>query len=289
MSFTPTVTTDDVRDAYDGVEGRLYELMMGELLHLGGLTSSLELAERAGIAKGSRGIDLCCGNGASMRMLVQLVEVASVIGVELSEKQVERTTLRTQQAGLEDRIRVVHGDACETGLPDAGADFVWGEDAWCYVPDKAKLVAEAVRVTRPGGTIAFTDWTLGDTPLADSERDEFFAIMKFPGLWSADAYRSALVDADCKIVEIRDTGRFARCFELFRDMFELQFGWDVLQIAGAGRPVLDALTRQLALIRDLGRAGKVAQTRVVARRDCEERHSPASGTSRRQAVRGRPR
>ncbi len=264
--MTASVTTDDVRDAYDGVEGRLYELMMGELLHVGGLTSSLELVERAGIAKGARGIDLCCGNGASMRLLVRLADVASVIGVELSEKQVERTTSRTLKASLEDRIRVVHGDACETGLPGAEADFVWSEDAWCYVPDKAKLVAEAIRITRPGGTIAFTDWTLGDTPLADSERDAFFAILKFPGLWSAEAYRKALVDGGCEIVEIRDTGRFARCFELYGDMFDLQFGWDVLQIAGANRSLLDALTGQLAFIRDLARAGKVSQTRVVARR-----------------------
>ncbi len=264
--MTAPVTTEDVRDAYDGVAARLYELMMGELLHLGGLTSSLELAERAGIAKGSRGVDLCCGNGASMRMLVQLVEAASVIGVELSEKQVERATARTRRAGLENRIRVVHGDACETGLPDGEADFVWSEDAWCYVPDKAKLVAEAVRIARPGGTIAFTDWTLGNESLADSERESFFAILRFPGLWDAESYRKTLEGLGCEIVEIRDTGRFARCFELYGDMFALQFGWDVLQIAGANRSLLDALTGQLAFIRDLGRAGKVGQTRIIARR-----------------------
>ncbi len=239
---------------------------MGELLHLGGLTSSLELAERAGIAKGSRGVDLCCGNGASMRMLVRLVDVASMIGVDLSGQQVERATFRTQRAGLEERIRVVRGDACETGLPDGEADFVWSEDAWCYVPDKAKLVAEAVRIARPGGTIAFTDWTLGDTHLADSERESFFAVLRFPGLWDADDYRNALVGEGCEIVEICDTGRFARSFELYGDMFALQLGWDVLQIVGADRSLLDALTGQLAFIRDLGRAGKVAQTRVIARR-----------------------
>ena len=261
--MTPLVTSDDVRDAYDGVEGRLYELMMGELLHVGGLTSSLELAERAGITKGSHGVDLCCGNGASMRMLVQLAGVASMIGVELSEKQVERATSRLQPA---DRIRVVHADACETGLPDGEADFAWSEDAWCYVPDKEKLVAEAIRITRPGGTIAFTDWTLGDTPLAEAERESFFAILRFPGLWDADDYRNALIDGGCEIVEISDTGRFARCFELYADMFDLQLGWDVLQIAGANRSLLDALTGQLAFIRDLGRTGKVGQTRVVARR-----------------------
>ena len=264
--MTPPSTPDDVRSAYDGLEGRLYELMMGELLHVGGLVSSLELAEQAGIAKGSKDIDLCCGNGASMRMRVQLVGVASMMGVELSEKQVERAKSRTQRADLEDRIRVVHGDAGATGLPDAEADFLWGEDAWCYVPDKAKLLGEAVRVTRPGGTIAFTDWMLGDTPLADAEREAFFGLMKFPGLWNAATYRNALEAKGCEILEIRDTDRFARCFELYGDMFDLQLGWDALRLAGGDRTLLDALSGQLAFIRDLARAGKVGQTRVVARR-----------------------
>ena len=263
--MTTSITSDDVRNTYDGVEGRLYELMMGELLHIGGLTSSVELAELAGIAKGTQGVDLCCGNGASMRMLVQLGNVGSMTGVELSEKQVERTTLRTRREGLEECIRVVHGDACETGLPGGAADFVWAEDAWCYVPDKARLVAEAVRITRPGGVIAFTDWTLGDTPFVDSEGDRFFRIMKFTGLWSADEYRNALEAKGCEIVELSDTGRFARCFELYGDMFELQLGWDVLQVAGQNHALLGALTEQLAVIRDLGRTDKVRQTRVVAR------------------------
>ena len=49
-------------------------------------------------------------------------------------------------------------------------------------------------------------------------------------------------------------------------MFEQQLGWDVLQIAGAELSFLDVLGGQLGFIGDLGRAGKVCQTRVVARR-----------------------
>jgi len=37
------------------------------------------------------------------------------------------------------------------GLPSDSADFVWSEDAWCYVPDKPKLIAEAARIVRRGG------------------------------------------------------------------------------------------------------------------------------------------
>ena len=32
------------------------------------------------------------------------------------------------------------GDASATGLPGGEADFVWGEDAWCYVVDKDRLI-----------------------------------------------------------------------------------------------------------------------------------------------------
>jgi ubiquinone/menaquinone biosynthesis C-methylase UbiE len=260
------VTAKEVSDAYDGFEGRLYELMMGELLHIGGLASSLELAERAGIGSGTRGIDLCCGNGASMRMLLQQVGVVSMTGIDLSAMQIERTLERTREAGLEDRIEASQGDATATSMPEGGADFVWSEDAWCYVPDKAALVAEAIRLVKPGGTLALTDWTQGEAPLSDAERELFFAVMKFPGLWSAGDYRQALEGGGCEIVEVVDTGRFASVFGIYHDMFEQQFGWDVLKLVGHQRRVLDVLIEQLAFIRDLGRAGKVTQTRVIAKR-----------------------
>ncbi len=260
------ITSQDVSQAYDGFEGRLYELMMGELVHIGGLASSLELAERAGIGKDMRGIDLCCGNGGSMRMLLQQLGVASMTGVDLSAMQIDRATVRTREARLEDRIEVVHGDATATGLPEGRADFVWSEDAWCYVPDKAALVDEAIRLVKPGGTIAFTDWTLGVTPLPDAERDAFFAVMKFPGLWSAGDYRHALEDGGCELVEVTDTGRFAPVFALYRDMFALQFGWDLLKLVSQKRALLDLLVDQLGFIRDLGRADKLTQTRVIAKR-----------------------
>ena len=57
--------------------------------------------------------------------------------------------------------RFALGDACATGLPGGAADFVWGEDAWCYVVDKDRLIGEAARLVKAGGTIAFTDWIEG--------------------------------------------------------------------------------------------------------------------------------
>jgi SAM-dependent methyltransferase len=105
---------------------------------------------------------------------VNLLPVQQLIEVPLNSAVhrhdlVERGRKRCRDEGLDDRIRFIHADACSSGLPTASADFVWGEDAWCYVTDKPKLIAEAARLVRPGGVIAFTDWVEGPTELNEME------------------------------------------------------------------------------------------------------------------------
>jgi ubiquinone/menaquinone biosynthesis C-methylase UbiE len=82
-----------------------------------------------------------------------------MIGVDATARVVESGRQRCTAEGLSDRIRMIVADACQSALPDAEADFVWGEDAWCYVVDKPRLIAEAARIVKPGGTIAFTEST----------------------------------------------------------------------------------------------------------------------------------
>src|SRR5712692_717358 len=148
----------EVQAVYGGAEGDLWELVMGEQIHIGGFGSSMDLAERAAVGEGMAGVDLCCCNGAGMRFLVRFRGDDRMTGVDATERVVERGRYRCEQEGLSDRIEFVLGDVCESGLPGGSADFVWGEDAWCYVEDKRRLVGEAVRIVRPQGTIAFTDW-----------------------------------------------------------------------------------------------------------------------------------
>jgi hypothetical protein len=77
MQTLPGIGLADVQAVYDGAEGDLWELVMGEQIHIGGLSSSIELADRAGIPEGSRGVDLCCCNGAGMRFLVRFRKVGA--------------------------------------------------------------------------------------------------------------------------------------------------------------------------------------------------------------------
>ena len=69
----------DVQGVYSGPEGQLWELIMGEQIHIGGFSSSMDLAQKAGIGEGMKGVDLCCCNGAGMRFLVRFLNVNEAI------------------------------------------------------------------------------------------------------------------------------------------------------------------------------------------------------------------
>ena len=57
MKTIEGVGLKDVQAVYSGPEGELWELVMGQQIDLGGLRSSIELAEKAGIRPGWRGVD----------------------------------------------------------------------------------------------------------------------------------------------------------------------------------------------------------------------------------------
>lgn len=256
----------DVQAVYSGPEGDLWELVMGEQIHLGGLGSSLELAEKAGIGPGMTGIDLCCCNGAGMRFLVLFRNVDRMQGVDATETVIRRGKCRCEAAGVADRIGFTHADVCDTGLPSAQADFVWGEDAWCYVIDKNRLIAEAARLVKSGGRIAFTDWIEGPRGLSDSEAKRFLTFMKFPNIQDMDGYKKLLADHGCEVLVAEDTGRFAPCVDLYLNMLNTQLTYDALRIIGFNEPMMQTLGGEMNFIGELAHARKIAQGLFVARK-----------------------
>ncbi len=255
----------DVQAVYSGPEGRLWELIMGEQIHIGGFASSMDLAEQAGIKAGMNGVDLCCCNGAGMRFLVRFRNAARMTGVDATERVVEQGRRRCKQAGLADRIQLTLADVCDSGLEGASADFVWGEDAWCYVADKNKLIAEAARIAKPGGVVAFTDWVEGDG-LSQTEAERFLRFMKFPSIQSLGGYRDLLKAAGCEVIAAKDTGRFSPCIDLYLNMLGMQLTYDALQIIGFDQEMMAALAAEMAFTQQLARAGKIVQGLFVARK-----------------------
>jgi SAM-dependent methyltransferase len=267
MKTNSRIGLPDVQAVYSGPEGDLWELIMGEQIHIGGFVSSMDLAERAGIGAGQRGVDLCCCSGAGMRFLVRFRQVAAMTGVDATEKMVACGRQRCQVEGWASKVNFVLADVCHSGLPSGQVDFVWGEDAWCYVADKTRLIAEAVRLVKPGGVIAFTDWIEGGAGLTDAEADRFLTFMKFPSVQDLAGYRGLLVGNGCSVVAAEDTQRFAPYVDLYLEMLNRQLTYDALRIIGYDLALLQAMGGEMVFMQQLAHAGKIAQGLFIARKN----------------------
>jgi SAM-dependent methyltransferase len=257
----------NVQAVYSGPEGDLWELIMGEQIHIGGFASSMDLAGKAGIEPGTTGVDFCCCTGAGMRFLLRFANVAKMHGVDATERVLQRGRDRSDAEGLGDKVEFTLADVCDTGLDDGFVDFVWGEDAWCYVVDKAALIAEAVRVAKPVGTIAFTDWIEGPAGLSDEEAQRFLTFMKFPNVQDLEGYRALLRDNGCEIVHAFDTGRFVPHIDLYLDMLNKQLTYDALKIIGFDSQLMEAMAKEMMFMQTLAHEGKIAQGLFVAKKD----------------------
>jgi len=266
MKTMDNIGLSQVQAVYSGPEGRLWELIMGEQIHIGGFASSMVLAEKANVGSGMKGVDLCCCNGAGMRFLVRFRDVARMHGVDATQKVVEQGRLRCEQEGLSGKIEFTLADVCDSGLADSSADFIWGEDAWCYVVNKEKLIAEAARIVKPGGIIAFTDWIEGKTGLSDTEAERFLTFMKFPNVQDLEGYCNLLTANDCEVITAADTGRFGPYVDLYLNMLNMQLTYDALKIIGFNSELMQSMAAEMVFMQELAHAGKIAQGLFVARR-----------------------
>ncbi|MCG6876394.1 MAG: methyltransferase domain-containing protein [Betaproteobacteria bacterium] len=106
-----------------------------------------------GIPTGRKWLDVGCGTGALCAAIVDRCSPSSVAGVEPSEG-----FLRTAKENLADRAALHQGSATEIPLGDASVDVVVSGLVLNFVPDQRAALAEMVRVTGKGGTVAAYVW-----------------------------------------------------------------------------------------------------------------------------------
>ena len=105
-------------------------------------------AVRAG--PGIKALDLCCGHGNVTAGLVQAGALTT--GLDFSPAMLGLARAAAPQA------RIVEGDAMALDFDDASFDAVTIGFGMPHVPDPPRVVAEARRVLRSGGRLAFSVW-----------------------------------------------------------------------------------------------------------------------------------
>jgi SAM-dependent methyltransferase len=113
------------------------------------------LLDRVEPLDGALVVELGCGPRGYLDALSERVgPKGTVVGVERSEEAVELARKLVADRGLRNVVPV-HGDARSTGLAAGAFDLAAARLVLVNVPQPEQIVAEAVRLTRPGGAVAF--------------------------------------------------------------------------------------------------------------------------------------
>jgi ubiquinone/menaquinone biosynthesis C-methylase UbiE len=177
--------------------------------HFGGTEANDVLAAKAGLEAKHLVLDVCSGMGGPARYLAHRIG-CRVVGLDVTESRHRGAQRLTQLARLDRLVSFRHGNALDMPFGDATFDVVIGQEAWCHVPDKLRLIAECTRVVRPGGVIAYTD-ILRRTALTEAESERLREEMSFPTLETQVGYIGLLEGQGCVMREQDDlSGHWAR-------------------------------------------------------------------------------
>lgn len=107
--------------------------------------------------KPRRILDLGCGTGSTTLLLKQAFPEAEVIGLDLSPYMLFMGDRKAKQAGL--RIQWRHGNAENTGFPDASFDVVTASLLFHETPPAVSkaILRESFRLLIPGGQVLILD------------------------------------------------------------------------------------------------------------------------------------
>ena len=114
-------------------------------------------------------LELGCGGAQWSVGLAQ--RGARVVGLDVSERQLEHARRRVSDAGVD--VTLVQASAEAVPLRDGSFDVVFCDHGAFNFADPRKLVPEAARLLRPGGLLAFSHPTPISEITWDVEADEF--------------------------------------------------------------------------------------------------------------------
>jgi ubiquinone/menaquinone biosynthesis C-methylase UbiE len=112
-----------------------------------------ELFDLIGVDAGIAAIDVGCGVMGVLHLLAERVgSDGRVVGLDREARMVEYGRQLAEQRGL--AVEFIEADATTSGLPDDAFDLVHARTLLLNVSNPAEVVAEMVRIARPGGMVA---------------------------------------------------------------------------------------------------------------------------------------
>jgi ubiquinone/menaquinone biosynthesis C-methylase UbiE len=169
-------------------------------------------AANISIPKAGRIVDLCCGTGYVARSLLSMNVVSSMIGIDLSEAQLDllRQAVEKKPA-LQGRLSLLRGNALSLPFEDSSVDMIIGNSFLHHFPDVGAALIEAGRVLRPNGQFVVLHEPSISATFYESFPLSLFkdvVVENYTDLWQfePDELTRLLYDAGFSKVDILTTG-----------------------------------------------------------------------------------
>lgn len=228
--------------------------------HIGGRTSTGELAGQLALSAGDRVLDIGCGLGGPARQIAAHYD-CYVTGIDVTRDYVEAGNVLSGWLHLEERVFLQQGDALALSFADGSFAAAYMLHVGMNITDKNALFAEAARVLRAGARFGIFDvMRTGDGELP------------YPLPWASTAdsnaiaspaqYRDMLSAAGFEILSERRRREFAL------DYFERQRAQAATAPAALGVHTLFG-ARRPQMVRNMSEsisAGRIAPVEIIARR-----------------------
>jgi arsenite methyltransferase len=184
-----------------GYPGALLDGIPAEALaSFAGVGHHLDLAE---LRPGEAVLDLGSGSGTDVFGAALLVGPAGrVVGVDMTDAQLEKATRLRDSAGLE-HVELVEGRIEQLPFEDASFDAVISNGVINLSMLKGRVFAEAARVLRPGGRLAISDIVSRKALKERTRRNVELWAACIAGAVRGDDYRQAIEAQGMQVREVR--------------------------------------------------------------------------------------
>lgn len=104
-------------------------------------------------------LDMACGTGIVSRKLAELTGVTTVQAIDIASPMIEKAKAIQQEQGLADKVNFQVASALDLPFEDETFETALCQQGFQFFPDKSVALREAIRVMKPGGTLAISIWT----------------------------------------------------------------------------------------------------------------------------------
>lgn len=174
-------------------ESDLARLLLGDVLHPGGLELTERLGSALELTSRDRVLDIACGRGSSAVHIAERLG-CHVTGLDYGVENIAAARRLAQEHGVSGLAAFCQGDAEMMPITADSFDALISECSYCTFANRPGHASEAARVLKPGGRLGVTDITVNG-PLPEEIQTALAWVACIRGAGTTSEYVSEFADA----------------------------------------------------------------------------------------------